>query len=134
MNDHTTTTELPPPTGRTLARVEPLASRQRSRRASYAKWVLLLIALIAAAAAAGHWYLTKDEAGTDDAYTDGRAVTVASQVAGTVVALHVSDNQRVKTGDVLLEIDPRAYTAARDQAQGSLQPRRSSPIRESIWN
>ena len=109
------------PTVRTLARAEPLSSRQRSRRASYAKWVLLLIALVAAAGAAGHWYLTKDEASTDDAYTDGRAVTVASQVAGTVVSLHVTDNQRVKAGDVLLEIDPRAYVAAREQAQGSLQ-------------
>ena len=73
MNDRTTTTELPPPapTVRPLARAEPLSSRQGSRRASYAKWVLLVIALIAAAAAAGHWYLTKDEAGTDDANTDG---------------------------------------------------------------
>ena len=46
---------------------------------------------------------------------------MAPQVAGTVVALHVTDNQRVKAGDLLLEIDPRAYVAARDQAQGSLQ-------------
>jgi membrane fusion protein, multidrug efflux system len=123
MNDHTTTTELPPPgpTVRALTRAEQLSSRQRSRRASYAKWVLLLIALIAAVGATGHWYLTKDQAGTDDAYTDGRAVTVAAQVAGTVVALQVADNQRVKAGDVLLEIDPRAYVAAREQAQGSLQ-------------
>jgi membrane fusion protein, multidrug efflux system len=48
-------------------------------------------------------------------------VTVSPQVSGTVVALHVTDNQRVKAGDVLIEIDPRAYNAARDQAQGSLQ-------------
>jgi membrane fusion protein, multidrug efflux system len=124
MDDHTTT-ELPPaPTVRGLPRSEQrdlLSSRQRIRRAAYAKWVLLLIVLVVAAGAATHWYLTKDEASTDDAYTDGRAITVAPQVAGTVVALHVADNQRVKAGDVLLEIDPRAYIAARDQAQGSLQ-------------
>ena len=102
-------------------RRDRLSSRQRSRRASRAKWVLLLIVLMAAAGAATYWYLTKDEASTDDAYTDGRAITVAPQVAGTVVALHVTDNQRVKAGDLLLEIDPRAYVAARDQAQGSLQ-------------
>ena len=83
--------------------------------------MLLLIVLVAAAGATTYWYLTRDEATTDDAYTDGRAITVAPQVAGTVVALHVADNQRVKAGDVLLEIDPRAYAAARDQAQGSLQ-------------
>ncbi len=46
---------------------------------------------------------------------------MAPQVSGTVVVLNVGDNQRVKAGDVMLEIDPRAYAAARDQAQGSLQ-------------
>jgi membrane fusion protein (multidrug efflux system) len=122
MNDHTTTTELPPgSTVHPLVRGEQLSSRQRSRRASYAKWVLLLIVLVAAAGAATYWYLTRDLATTDDAYTDGRAIALAPQVAGTVVALHVADNQRVKAGDLLFEIDPRAYVAARDQAQGSLQ-------------
>ena len=122
MNDHTTT-ELPPPVARGHTRSDQwdhLSSRQRIRRAA-AKWVLLLIVLVAAAGATTHWYLTKDEASTDDAYTDGRAITVAPQVAGTVVALQVADNQLVKAGDVLLEIDPRAYIAARDQANGSLQ-------------
>ncbi|MEJ0018727.1 MAG: HlyD family secretion protein [Acetobacteraceae bacterium] len=130
MDDQTTTTGpattgLTPATpARTQPRVEPRdvqPSRQRSRPASRARWVLLLIVAVAAAGGTTHWYLTKDEASTDDAYTDGRAVTVAPQVAGTVVALHVADNQRVKAGDVLLEIDPRAYVAARDQARGNLQ-------------
>jgi len=91
------------------------------RRGARAKWVLLLIVLVAAVAATGYWYLGKDDASTDDAYTDGHAVTIAPQVSGTVVALSVADNQRVKSGDVLIEIDPRAYVAARDQARGSLQ-------------
>ncbi len=121
MNDQTTTTELPPTLRHPRSDQRDLLSRQRSRRAASAKWVLLLIVLVAAAGAATHWYLTRDEASTDDAYTDGRAITVAPQVAGTVVALHVTDNQRVKAGDLLLEIDPRAYAAARDQAQGALQ-------------
>lgn len=130
MNDHTTTTGLPPPgsIARGQARTDQQdrlsASRRGQRtgsRAAQAKWVLLLIVLIAAAGAAAYWYLTRNEATTDDAYTDGHAVTVSPQVSGTVVALHVSDNQRVKAGDVLIEIDPRAYNAARDQAQGSLQ-------------
>ena len=121
MNDQTTTTELPPTLRHPRSDQRDLLSRQRSRRAAAAKWVLLLIVLVAAAGAATHWYLTRDEVSTDDAYTDGRAITVAPQVAGTVVALHVTDNQRVKVGDLLLEVDPRAYAAARDQAQGALQ-------------
>ena len=45
---------------------------------------------------------------------------VAPQVAGSVVALEVTDNQHVKAGQVLLKIDPRAYQAARDEAAGTL--------------
>ena len=125
MDDHTTT-ELPPPGTSARVQVRPdqrdlLSTRQRSRRAAHAKWVLLLIILVAVAGATTYWYVTKDEVTTDDAYTDGHAITVAPQVSGTVVALRVTDNQRVKAGDTLIEIDPRAYAAARDQAQGSLQ-------------
>jgi membrane fusion protein, multidrug efflux system len=124
MNDHTTTTELPPTGSSIRGQPHPerdLLSRQRARRAAHAKWVLLAIVLVAAAGAVGHWYLTKDTATTDDAYTDGHAITVAPQVPGVVVGLHVNDNQWVKAGDPLVEIDWRAYGAARDQAQGSLQ-------------
>jgi membrane fusion protein (multidrug efflux system) len=82
---------------------------------------LLIVLLAGIAVATGYWYLTRDEVSTDDAYTDGKSITVAPQVSGTVVALDVNDNQRVKAGDVLIEIDPRAYVAARDQAAARLQ-------------
>ena len=124
MDDHTTS-ELAPQitTVRGTARLDPdlLSTRQRSRRAARAKWVLLLIVLLAVGAATSYWYLTKDEVTTDDAYTDGHAVTIAPQIAGTIVSLDVTDNQRVKAGQLLMQIDPRAYVAARDQAQGNLQ-------------
>jgi len=125
MNDHTTT-ELPPPGNTARGQMRPdqrdaLLTRPRGRRAPRAQWVLLLVVMVAVIGATAYWLATKDQATTDDAYTDGHAITVAPQVSGTVVALDVSDNQRVKAGDVLIEIDPRAYIAARDQAQGSLQ-------------
>ncbi len=115
MNDQIMSTGQQP-----LAPPRPPDQRPRGR-AARARWVLLLIVLAATTAATGYWYLTRDEATTDDAYTDGHAVTIAPQVSGTVVALKVADNQRVKAGDVLIEIDPRAYAAARDQARASLQ-------------
>jgi membrane fusion protein, multidrug efflux system len=122
MDDYTPKSELPPsgPTTRPRPPSDVVSPRPVERRASHAKLVLLLIVLVAAAGAAAHWYLTKDQASTDDAYTDGHAIAVAPQVSGTVVALHVTDNQRVKAGDLLLEIDPRSYLAARDQARSSL--------------
>jgi membrane fusion protein (multidrug efflux system) len=89
------------------------------------KALLLLVALLAAGVAGGYWFTTKDRARTDDAYTDGRAVTIAPRVAGLVVALAVLDNQRVKAGDLLLRIDPAPFQAARDQATASLSVSRA---------
>jgi len=103
---------------------QPVAAigRTKQRARSWrAPLVLLLIVLAAAAASVGYWYVTRDEETTDDAYTDGRVVTVAPQVAGLVVALDVTDNQHVNAGEVLLEIDPRSYAAARDAAAANLQ-------------
>ncbi len=82
--------------------------------------LLLLVAIVAASGAGAYWFLTKDRATTDDAYTDGRAITVAPRVSGLVVTLTVGDNQRVRAGELLLRIDPTPFQAAKDQAAASL--------------
>lgn len=46
---------------------------------------------------------------TDDAFVEGHVHTVASKIAGTVKAVPVTDNQAVKRGDVLVEIDEVDY-------------------------
>lgn len=66
------------------------------------------------------WFSTRNEETTDDAFTEGDAVTIAPKVSGYVVKLLVKDNQRVKKGDLLVEIDPRDARAQRDQAQAQL--------------
>lgn len=91
------------------------------KRRSNRVWpVLAVVVLLLAAAAAGYWFVTKDQATTDDAYTDGRAIAIAPQVSGYVVEMAMPDNKFVHAGDVLLRIDNRLYTAARDQARGQL--------------
>ncbi|HTV95926.1 MAG TPA: HlyD family secretion protein [Steroidobacteraceae bacterium] len=67
------------------------------------------------------WFARRNEASTDDAYTDGNVVTMMPKVSGYVVALDINDNVHVKKGELLLRIDPRDYLAARQQAQAALQ-------------
>jgi membrane fusion protein (multidrug efflux system) len=43
---------------------------------------------------------------TDDAYVNGHVTFVAPRVIGQVARVLVDDNYRVKTGDVLVELDP----------------------------
>ena len=48
-------------------------------------------------------------------------VTISAKVAGYVKTLNIDDNQAVKAGDVLLEIDPTDYQIRRDRAQAALE-------------
>ena len=66
------------------------------------------------------WLTTRNIESTDDAFTEGNAVTIAPKAAGYVVKLLVHDNQRVKQGDLLVEIDARDSEAQRDQAKAQL--------------
>ncbi len=57
---------------------------------------------------------------TRDGQVRANVVRVAPRVSGPIVALPIKDNQFVKTGDLLFEIDPRTYQAALDQAKANL--------------
>jgi membrane fusion protein (multidrug efflux system) len=57
---------------------------------------------------------------TDDAFIDVHFVSVAPKIAGRVTVVNVDDNQLVKKGDVLVEIDPRDFQVALAQAKANL--------------
>src|SRR6185312_1367619 len=57
---------------------------------------------------------------TDDAQVDCHLVAVASRIQGTVTAINVDENQFVKGGEVVAEIDPRDYQVAAEQARAEL--------------
>ena len=51
---------------------------------------------------------------TDDAFVTGHIVSVSSRVDGHVTKVHISDNQWVNSGDLLVELDPRDFQARLD--------------------
>lgn len=63
---------------------------------------------------------------TDDAYVDGTIVPISPQVSGQVIAVHVRENQDVRKGEPLFEIDPTDYRARVDQAQATLAAKRAA--------
>ena len=65
------------------------------------------------------WFLFGNSITTDDAQVDGYITTVAPRISGDVVKLWVNDNQEVHAGDSLIDIDPRDYEAAHDQAKAA---------------
>ena len=107
----TTTTTAQPETDTTTEVVQP-----RSRRRGI---IIVVIAILIVAGLALWWHSTFTE-DTDDAQVDGDLYQVSSRIAGQVIKVYVEDNQEVKAGDVLAEIDPKDFQVALEQAQANL--------------
>ncbi|PWK45867.1 HlyD family secretion protein [Pseudomonas sp. B21-040] len=84
------------------------------------KWVLILIILSLV------WYLLADRFTpyTQQARVGALVIPVASEVAGRVIRVNVHNNQTVKAGDVLFEVDPAPFKIAVDRARADLETTR----------
>src|SRR5436853_409433 len=70
------------------------------------KAAAVVAVLILAIAAFAYRRLAQQFEDTDDAQIDADIIHVSARVPGTVTAVHVVDNQEVKAGEVLIELDP----------------------------
>lgn len=61
----------------------------------------------------------RDYESTDDAFIKAHVVQISPQVTARAAKVYVEDNQRVKTGEPLVDLDPMDYQVAVDQAKGS---------------
>ena len=67
----------------------------------------------------------KTHISTDDAFVTGRIHVIAAKIPGTVKGIQVDDNQQVKSGDLLVEIDEKDYDVQVREAESSLHAERS---------
>lgn len=84
--------------------------------------IIILLVVVFALAIGGFFlwgYLDSYEA-TDDAQIDGHIDAVSSRLAGTVTNVYVQDNEQVKAGQVLVNLDTRDFQVALSQAQADL--------------
>ena len=65
------------------------------------------------------WRYVQSYQDTDDAQVDGYLDPVSSRINGTVSAVYVDNNQSVKTGQLLVQLDPRDYQVAVEQARAT---------------
>src|SRR6202000_171688 len=107
------------PTDGAKARASAREEARKKRRPT----VFIIGAVVITLLAIGgiyYWLTTRNIEETDDAYTDGRRITIAPRIPGAVISLDVNDNQFVKLGQPLIHIDPRQYQIDREQAEGAL--------------
>jgi membrane fusion protein (multidrug efflux system) len=101
--------------------------RRRATRAAGMRLKLIIpVALVLVAVVAVAWWYYGGRESTDDAQIDGHITQVAASVGGRIIRVDVTDNQAVKAGAVLAEIDPRDYQAALDRAVAELASAQAS--------
>lgn len=93
---------------------------ERKRPGKLPLIILAAVVVVLLIVAAVWWFATRNQVSTDDAYTDGNAITLAPKVSGYVVNLAIDDNVYVHAGQLLLVIDKRDYQAQVDSAQAQL--------------
>lgn len=91
------------------------------RRIGSRKLIVAGVVGIALVAYGVHWWTTgRFIEDTDDAYVGGDVTVVGSKVPGYIEKILVTDNQVVKKGDLLVQIDDRDYRAAVARAEAAV--------------
>jgi multidrug resistance efflux pump len=76
------------------------------------------------------WNFNEQHPRTDDAVALANLIGIAPRVSGPIVKIYVRDNQFVKSGDLLFEIDPADFTTSLDSARASVANLEVAAVRE----
>ncbi|MFN7930121.1 MAG: HlyD family secretion protein [Blastocatellia bacterium] len=113
-----TVMESTEPVSRVAQSLETKKTTLRRPLALFLVSALVLIGLMYGVRAFWH---ARNYEGTDDAFIEGQVVQLSPKVAGHVLKVYIRENQQVKQGDLLLELDPRDFEARLEQARAALQ-------------
>ncbi|MFZ1085622.1 MAG: HlyD family secretion protein [Terracidiphilus sp.] len=99
-----------------------------SRRKGIAITVVVILALVAAVL---YWRSTYTE-DTDDAQVNGHMIPVSARIGGQVAKVYVDENQQVKAGDVIAELDPSDYQVAVENAEAALASAQANAVAANV--
>ena len=95
-------------------------SKEKSGRGR-ALLIFAVVLLIAAAAGILYWLHARQFEDTDDAQIDGNLSPIGTRIDGNIVKVYVQNNQLVKVGDPLVDLDQRDNQVSLDQADAKVK-------------
>jgi membrane fusion protein (multidrug efflux system) len=116
------------PTPSQPAPAETEIEQPKSRRRGI---ILVVIVLLVVGAIALWWHSTFSE-DTDDAQVNGHLIQISSRITGTVLKVDVEENQVVKAGDLIAELDPKDYDVAVENAEAALASARANAAAANV--
>lgn len=96
------------------------AADQPVKRRSRLRIVVSAVLVVVVAAGVYYWLFVKGMVSTENAYAMADSATVSSRIAGNILAIHARNDDAVRAGDVLVELDDRDYRAVTDKNRAAL--------------
>ncbi len=96
---------------------EQTGPKKRNRRPFYIAGGVLVVAAVAGLV---YWVYARQFEYTDDAFVDGEIVQISPKISAYVTKVYVKENQFVKKGDLLVELNSDALTARLENAKSQL--------------
>lgn len=127
--DEVANEKAPPPIAAPPATASPAAASPpttRGRRKAFT--IFFLILLVIGAGGFLYWLHARNFESTDDAEVEAHLNPISARIDGTITKVYVDDNQTVKAGDPLVDLDPRDFQVALDQARAQVAQARSMVI------
>ena len=106
-----------------MAEQSPSGNGQKKKKAFMIVGTVVTIGLIAGYFVSAY---NKTHISTDDAFIEGNIHTIAARVSGSVKTVLVHDNQQVKQGDILIELDPMDYRSRVEASRANLELQRAN--------
>ncbi|HUO17359.1 MAG TPA: HlyD family secretion protein [Verrucomicrobiae bacterium] len=133
------TTQSPPEVEKKDAETKPLPSTEkdfrtrpsRTESSGFRIAVVIGILILLVVGFFVYRYMTSYES-TDDAQVDGYISSISARVSGHVIKLNVTDNQYVKAGEVLVELDPTDYQVAYDRAKADFEDAHAAAVAAGV--
>jgi membrane fusion protein (multidrug efflux system) len=117
--------------GRQESAAAPTAEASKSKRRMWV-WIAVAAVLLSVPPLVYELHFAFTHESTDDAFIDAHVSTIGARVEGQATTVLVEDNQLVKKGEVLAEIDPPEFEVKLDQARAQLVSARAVALRTRL--
>jgi membrane fusion protein (multidrug efflux system) len=104
----------------TPAQREPVADTEIAQPQSRRRGIIFVVIAVLIVVAIILWWRSTFSEDTDDAQVNGHLIQVSSRINGQVLKVDVEENQLVKAGDTIAELDPKDYDVAVENAEAAL--------------
>ena len=104
----------------TPAPTAPVPETEIAQPQSRRRGIILVVVVVLVVVAVAVWWHSTFSEDTDDAQVSGHLIQVSSRITGQVLKVDVVENQVVKAGDTIAELDPKDFDVAVENAQAAL--------------